>query len=180
MRVLSIAYHIGDNGRIEYADLTLNTLFKSGEERLADATGSIVNGDEILERSPNPVSITNNSIVSTTSQTYVDTGTPVSLQFTVPPSGKVLIMINGELNNNTLQRWTHLSYRISGTDTKSANDDDAIYIIANQTNPRLGITQMEEGLTPGGLNTVTLSHRVDSLGASTGTYTRRRITIIPI
>lgn len=93
---------------------------------------------------------------------------------TVASGTAALVMIYCNLNNSGATNNTWLSYAVSGA-TTSAADDNRAMLRTLTGGERFGAMIYHAGLTPGN-NTFTLQYRVT---AGTGTYSIRRIGVIP-
>lgn len=115
---------------------------------------------------------------TTTSTSFVDalTGaTAVTLGFTAPPSGKVMISISAAIKNSGAN-FSGVAFRLSGAGARAAVDGEQIFV---QGNSEALVTKENPvtGLTPGGVYTITMQHKVT---AGTGTFNYRRLGWRPL
>jgi hypothetical protein len=120
--------------------------------------------------------------VTSTGGTYADCG----VAFVAPTTGRVKLdyscnIANSSTSSTLMAPVVRTGATVgSGTDVLSANDDNAIAILPVAGSAAGlywgGTTLLVIGLTPGSSYNVRLEHRV---AGSTGTLTRRRITVSP-
>lgn len=122
---------------------------------------------------------------TTTSGTYTRTftgATACSVVFTAPPSGKVLIMNNSQLDNSSTQT-SLISWELrtgttvgSGSVITGASDDRALRSIG--TNEiQIGDSYLVTGLQPGADYNV--EQQIRGSGGTTATFSRRRLIVQP-
>ncbi|MFH8805245.1 hypothetical protein ACH4F6_37845 [Streptomyces sp. NPDC017936] len=130
--------------------------------------------NRVAERIP-AVGILNTS-GTTTSTAYADlasTGPSVSVTTGV----SAIVLLTANLSNNTVGQNAYASYEVSGATSATATDDRSVFLTAASAGQTLRATQayFETGLTPG-TNTFNCKYRVTG---GTGTFTNRRISVIP-
>lgn len=97
---------------------------------------------------------------------------------TVGATGKALISIACDMNNNTAAQTAFMAFQVTGATTRAASDEEAAYLqsaIAGAGGV-MGNTILLPGLTPG-VNTFTSLYRVN---AGTGTFKYRRLLVTPM
>jgi hypothetical protein len=115
---------------------------------------------------------------TTTSTSFTDTLTGaggVSVAFTAPQSGRVLVLLSGKVSNSGANA-SYLSWRLSGATTVDATDEWSL-VITGTTVTRAGVSYMHSGLTANGSYTCTVQHRV---AAGTGTFDDRTLIVVPL
>lgn len=140
--------------------------------------------NNLLNLSQAPVSADSAGPVTTTSTTYVDTATVLSVNFTAPPSGIVLIQVAAEIFNNTVNLHSRMAYRLSGATTYNPADATkdtfsamvfSAPVNAENTSSRWSL---RTGLTAGGSYTATAQHRTEGSGA-TASFRNRTLLVLP-
>lgn len=123
---------------------------------------------------------------TTTSTGYTSTLTPATIcgtAFTAPASGAVLLLWAVETSSSganfalsSVAVYTGSSVG-SGTSVLAASDDR---MVRNNLTAslRMGVHHVLTGLTPGATYNVAMEHRVE--GASTGTFARRGVSVVPV
>lgn len=118
-----------------------------------------------------------NTSSTTTSTSFTSTladGLTDSVTVTVGANGLALVSIFGILSNSG-NNYSTMAFAISGATTRAASDFRNIgNTITNVL--QFGATFLETGLTPGS-TTFTIQYRV---GAGTGTFNGRCITVVPL
>lgn len=124
---------------------------------------------------------------TTTSLSYTETlsgGTACSGTFDAPQSGIVLVVNTAHITNNSSVQTTLMSYVIrtgssvgSGSTVFSASDDDALRHVGTD-DVQMSHVRAITGLTPG--DTYNIRQAFRTSGGSTGTYTRKRLTVVPV
>jgi hypothetical protein len=113
---------------------------------------------------------------TTTSTTFTDTLTgssTVTLAFTAPASGVIVVTVSAECSNSGGSNYTIAGFRISGAaGTVAATDTNSIYLRGTDSLRASGEFRVG-GLTPGMSGTVTMQHRVNPAG--TGTFNNREL-----
>jgi hypothetical protein len=116
---------------------------------------------------------------TTTSTTFADLATTTdTVTVTIGTSGSVLVNIYSFMGNNTSPQICQVGFAISGATTRAASDDYSI-LAQNQVsgwNDRRSGLFLLTGLTPGS-TTFKMKYKVSG---GTGTYTDRRISVIPL
>ena len=123
---------------------------------------------------------------TTTSTSYTTTLTPATIcgtAFTAPASGAVLLLWAVESSSSGANfALTSVAVREgssvgSGTSFLASSDDRTVR--NNFTSSlRMGTHHLVTGLTAGGSYNVAMEHRAE--GASTGTFSRREVTVVPV
>lgn len=119
---------------------------------------------------------------TTTSTAWTDAlaGGPsvLSLAFTAPPSGKVMIHIKGSARNGGSSNFSGINFRMTGPSAyaRAAVDGEQAFV-QGQAEVVVTADNIVSGLTPGGVYTVFFQHKVT---AGTGTFNYRRIGWRPI
>jgi hypothetical protein len=111
---------------------------------------------------------------TTTSTTYGNLADGVTTSVSVGTGPRALVSIYANFNNNTNGSRTWMSFAVSGATTVAAADTSSIVHSFNG-GMRWGASFLVTGLNAG-TNTFTLQYRVT---ANTGTYSVRRIAVIP-
>lgn len=149
-------------------------------------TQAVNEHDEMLSGSGTIASVTavDNTSRTTTSTSFTQVMSPAGLcgvAFVAPQSGKIYISMNNEISNSGAN-FTLTSYSIrtgsvvgSGTLFQAASQDETIRNDST-TIHRYGVGSFASGLTPGQTYNIVLEHSVQ-LG--TGTFTRRRVVVLP-
>jgi hypothetical protein len=134
------------------------------------ATGT----NSIAERTPDTNLITTSQ--TTTSTSYVDLAT-VGPSVSVATGAYAFVIATCQMENNTNDFQTYMSWAVSGATTRSAIDAVAVGKDGTPAGNfcRLTNFDMINNLTPG-TNTFTAKYRV---GGGTGTFSERRITVFP-
>lgn len=119
---------------------------------------------------------------STTSTTYADLATTTdSVTVTIGANGLALVSIYcGQIYNNTNGSRSLASFAISGATTQAAADNYSIMILSTGVNtPQIGIgaTFLLNGLAAG---STTFKMKYKIVTASTGSFTDRRISVVPL
>ncbi len=82
---------------------------------------------------------------------YLNSDWP-AFTFTVPPSGAILVMVNGDVNGPS-GGWAYIGWRISGTDTRANAYGHAF---GHGSGGNYGCkSRYVDGLTPGATDTIT-------------------------
>lgn len=115
---------------------------------------------------------------TTSSTSWTDTisgASPVTLAFTAPPSGKVMIHFKAAAKNSG-SNFSGVNFRLSGAGTRAAVDGEQAFV---QGNSEAVVTadNIVSGLTPGGVYTITMQHKVTG---GTGTFNYRRLGWRPL
>lgn len=137
------------------------------------ATGT----NAIAQRIPTTAAVSTQQ--TTTSTTFADLAT-AGPAVTVTTGVQALVTCHARAENNSINGITRFVFAVSGATTLSA-DTNIDYGFAYQS-PVAGvllnasIAHLVTGLTPGS-NTFTMKYRVDT--ASTGTFSARRISVVP-
>lgn len=125
-----------------------------------------------------------------TSTTYTGGGTPCGMSFTVPTSGRVLILWHARMESNTANTRVLASVAVrtgstvgSGTDVSAASDSDAIESSESGTGgsqQRIGASSHRTltGLTAGSTYNVRVEFKMSAAG--NGDIFDRDVTVIPI
>jgi hypothetical protein len=119
----------------------------------------------------------NNTLASstTTSTSYTNLGDGVSTSVTVATGTSALVLLYANFFNSVNATNTWVSFAVSGATTIAASDSFSLMHNYNG-GKRFGVPFYVNGtLTPGN-NTFTMKYRVTG---NTGTYTTRRIGVIP-
>lgn len=112
---------------------------------------------------------------TTTSTTYVDLATVgPSVTVTIGANGLALVAMSGRLNPGGAGQYALMSYSASGANTITASDNKAVY--SKSDDQGAGWVYLETGLATGS-TTFTAKYRVV---AGTGTFTDRRLSVIPL
>lgn len=160
-----------------------NTYVRDNLNETAPAKASTAGGyfvvtgtNLIAERVPD--SVLTDITETTTSTSYVDLAT-VGPAVTLTTGTKALVSVGGEIGNTSSTTGSvRMSVAVSGATSRSASDN---WAYGNSSWPTTGsrlhatTTFLFENLTPG-VNTFTCKYRV---GAGTGTYRRRMLSVIP-
>ena len=130
--------------------------------------------NSIAERTPGTNLITTSQ--STSSTSYVDLAT-VGPTVTVTTGAYCFVIVTAQMENNTADFQTYMSWAISGATTRSASDAVAVGKDGTPAGNFCRLTNFDliNNLTPG-TNTFTAKYRV---GGGTGTFAERRITAFP-
>lgn len=118
------------------------------------------------------------TVETTTSTTYTDLAT-VGPAVTLTTGANALVIVTASLSNSgsAVSNFNLMGYAVSGASTVAATDNTALSATSNPANSE---TQMSMatvvGLTAGS-NTFTAKYKV---GAGTGSFSRRVITVIPL
>jgi hypothetical protein len=127
-----------------------------------------------------PVSAVVATLESTATSTYTDLITlGPAVTATVSASGRALVTLTAELNNNQNNRLCSMAFEVSGaTPTIAASDTQALRMHSSSgaTVAQLSATYLVTGLTAGN-NTFTSKYKNDIAG--TCTFANRNIIIIP-
>jgi hypothetical protein len=134
--------------------------------------------NQIVERIPSNDLIATSQTTSSTSYTDLATVGPT---ITVTTSTCALIAIYTSIGSDTAGSTAWMSFDVSGATTLAANDNRAIShrpgSVAATTDMRAGALFYLNTLTAGS-NVFTAKYRVS--GVMTGTYSNRRILVIPM
>lgn len=139
-------------------------------------TGTLNSTAAAMDTLQSTTDTTPGTTTSTTATTALTGTSTVTLGFTAPPSGKILVTITAELQNSAAN-YTTMSFSISGSAGTVAHDDNNGLYMKGTDPVRASATSLVTGLTAGQAGTVTLSHLVTS---GTGTFNRRRISVSPV
>lgn len=149
------------------------------ETAVAKATqsGSIFAGtgtNSVAERVPSADFVTNAETTTSTSYTNLATVGP---SVTVTSGAKILIGVNAEVGNNTVNAGSLMSVDISGAHTAAATDTYCFGGTSSTANAsdRGSMMVLLTSITPGS-STYTAKYRVSS---GTGSFDDRRLTVIP-
>lgn len=124
---------------------------------------------------------TQDALASTTSVTYVTTGTACSTTFVAPNSGRVLITWRAGLLTSGGAAEAYAAPQINdstGATISGAADNRAISNPFGSTMNFGSSTLVESGLTPGETYTAILMHRTTN-AASAALFVNREIAVIP-
>jgi hypothetical protein len=127
----------------------------------------------IAERIPTIASVLTSQ--TTGSNTYTDLAT-VGPQLTAATAATALIIITIRSSNNTAASGCFMGYEISGATSLAADDSRALINASGTNSLYMSWAVLSGGLTAGS-NTWTVKYRVTS--GTTGTFSDRRLTIIP-
>lgn len=125
------------------------------------------------------VVVTEETTASTTYGNLTTTGPSV----TIDTGTSAIIIISGQIYNDTALGYALVTYEVSGATTIAASDNNAMLWrnsnVAITTPPRtaMSVVKVETGLNPG-TNTFTLKYK--ALTAGTAAFSRRTITVIPL
>ncbi len=132
------------------------------------------------------VGVTQDTAGTTTSSTYVESltgGTPCSFAFVAPPSGKVLVLNSGFVDNSSTGR-SHQSWIIrtgstigSGTTFLNAGDEKSLANLGpdDVTATR---TTLVTGLTPGASYNIRQQFKTSS--GTTGNFQWKELVVMPV
>lgn len=127
-----------------------------------------------------PVSASDSGSVTTTSQTWTATGTPISVDATIGSSGKALVTFSAYIVSATANAYLGgMAFSVSGATTVAVDETKAVYAFNASANQ--GTTTTRTVLVSGlnaGTNTFTLQHRSE-FGASRSFY-YRTIVVQPL
>lgn len=138
---------------------------------------------------PAPVTVSAEQATAgtTTSASYVETltgGTACAFTFIAPPSGKVLAVNTGQLDNSSTAQTSLMSFVIrtggtigSGSTFFAASDDDALRNIGTNES-QYSHVRVIEGLTPG--DTYNIRQAFRGSGGTIATFSRKRLAVIPL
>lgn len=121
---------------------------------------------------------------TTTSLTYTNTLTTsgsFTLNFTAPPSGKVLVTVGARMFQSVAGRHVYIAYALSGASTYTQTDDDSAQMFADASvNSELYTqkTTLRTGLVAGGAYTATAQYRTQTSG--TASYAGRLLVVQPV
>jgi hypothetical protein len=133
----------------------------------------------ILNPAAASVSVTDATEGTTTSTAYTDTLTSastLSVNFTAPPSGKVVVALGCAIASIPSAN-SYFAFRLSGASTRAASDTDSVHTAVAQYTPGSRLV-LCSGLTAGGAYTATAQHRT-SVGTSTAWFRERSIVVMP-
>lgn len=119
------------------------------------------------------------TVETSASQTYLDLTTVTdTVTVTIGVNGLALVALQCQLQNNTAASQTWVSFAISGATAVAATDMYALMAIAYTTNAvnQLGGSFLVTGLASGS-TTFKMKYRVS---ANTGTFSNRRIAVVPL
>lgn len=113
---------------------------------------------------------------TTTSTSFVDLAT-VGPQVTVTSGVRAIVWYASQVSNSGAGGISRVAIDISGATTQSGQDSQSLFFESTAANDAYNASQVVffDTLT-GGSNTFTLKYRVS---AGTGTFTRRRIVVMP-
>lgn len=152
-----------------------NPTFYAGQIPTADELQALVLPSSVVNRQ-------DTAITEITSTTYATGGTVCGVAFTAPPSGRVLILWNGQLDHDTAGRETLLSIRVGtgedlGLGTQVFGASDNVCLSKGGTvRDRNGVSHLLDGLTAGNVYNVALMHRVTTGG--NGRVARRQVAVM--
>lgn len=121
---------------------------------------------------------------TTTSLTYTNsltTSGSFAVNFTAPPSGKVLVTVGARMFQSVAGRHVYIAYALSGASAYTQTDDDAAQMFADASvNSELYTqkTTLRSGLTSGGAYTVTAQYRTQTSG--TASFAGRLLIVQPV
>lgn len=148
----------------------------TAEEQTQTGVDKIEDGTTVINRGPIAVKGSSGQ-VTTSSTSFTDTGTAFTLDFTAPKSGKVLVILRVNSFSPTVS-FLITGFRLSGPTSVAATDATSTYFYCdNGQADNRSFTEYVEGLTPGGVYTVTMQHRVT---AGTGTFNLRTMSVVPL
>ena len=159
----------------------LNTYLRDNLSELAPAKATVPGSyfcstgtNSIAQRTPDTALITTSQ--TTTSTSYVDLGT-VGPTVSVSTGAYAFVITTCQMENNTNDFQTYMSFAISGATTRSALDATAVGKDGTPAGNHCRLTNFDliNNLTPG-TNTFTAKYRV---GGGTGTFAQRRLSIFP-
>lgn len=120
---------------------------------------------------------------TTTSTSFVALATVHGVAFTAPSSGSVLVLYSAQLSNSGATATALTTPQVregstvgSGTVFYAATTDDMLQNVGTLA-LRMGASVLINGLTPGGAYNVEMLYRVS---ATTGTFLRRQVTVVPV
>jgi hypothetical protein len=116
---------------------------------------------------------------STTSTVYTDLATVgPTVTASIGSSGKALVVVSARMRNDTAGALVYTDVKLAGANTRSASDSTALTYEASNAGDfiRASSTFLLTGLAAGSTD-FTLQHRV---GAGTGSFAHRQLTVIPL
>lgn len=150
----------------------------SGGAEVARFTTAGLRGLEaVTDTEPNSRTFTNTSFLDLDALTG-GSGTITAVAATVTTGTRALVTISAQLQNDTLNAVSLLSYRVSGATTVAASDDWSALARAAVANDATTVTRsrIHTGLTAGS-NTFEVQARVTG---GTGTILRIDLTVVPL
>jgi hypothetical protein len=114
---------------------------------------------------------------TTTSTSYTSLATNGPLVSPVTGS-KALVFVTGQSSNTTSGTTCYTSYEVSGSTTIAANDSVAA-IIQTPSGQDIRMAAVSLASLTAGTNTFRMMYRCGS-GGGTGSFVRRRITVMPL
>lgn len=145
---------------------------------LASQSGSIFAGtgvNGIAERVPTSSFVTALETTTLTAYAALPAGT-TGPAVNVTSGTKVLIMHGGYLFNSTVNQNSYISVDITGAHTLAASDTHAVAHTSSTANAQVACSTAIMHNVTAGLSNYNLLYRV---GANTGTFANRRISVIP-
>lgn len=112
---------------------------------------------------------------TTTATSYGNLADAVNTSVTVTTGTSALVLLYCNFSNSAVAN-TWVSFAVSGATTIAAGDSTALMRDQQNSGQRFGAAFYLGGLLTPGSNTVTMKYRVSG---GTGTYTTRRIAVIP-
>lgn len=156
-----------------------DNLLETAPAKAANAGGYFVTSgtNSIVERVVGANEVDTSETTTSTSFTDLATAGPA---VTVTTGTKALVIITANLTNNTASAYSIVGLSISGASSVSASDANALSFRQSATgggpqDPQVTWSKIYTGLTAGS-NTFTTKYRVT---AGTGTFQRRRLSVIP-
>lgn len=131
--------------------------------------------NSLVERVPTVAEVTTSETTTTQSNTDLATVGP---QVTVTTGTSALVAWSLEMANNTSGSSSQCDFAVTGASSRTATDNTAIKVTSSPAGAfeRGGTFELITGLTAGS-NVFTLKYWVS---ANTGTFLRRRLTVIPL
>lgn len=183
------------NGNIDQNNLADNAIVTSKITNLAVTTAKI-NDLAVTTGKINAAAVTADKLSTgaaqasvgtsqtTTSTTYADLSTVgPAVTVTVGANGILLVTISSFMSNSNANAFCEMSFELSGANTLSADDSRAVrfQMFAANTNGQYSYTILLTGLTPGSTTaTAKYSVQTGGSGAGTGTFSNRRISVVPL
>lgn len=145
---------------------------------VADGSYFVKSGtNSIVDRQVGVAEVDTSQTTTSTSFTDLATAGPT---VTVTTGTRALVIITANLTNNTDSAYAIMGVTISGASSVSASDANSLSFRQSATgggpqDPQMSWSKIYTGLTAGS-NTFTSKYRVT---AGTGTFQRRRLSVIP-
>lgn len=152
-----------------------DNMLEAGPSKITVANAILVStaANTLAERVPSETELAIQETTASTTYTDLATGGP---GVTVTTGTKALVIVHCALKNSAAGNQTFMSWGVTGASTIAADDGHAVRTAVAEFQEFSAANLASVGLNAG-VNTFTAKYRVS---AGTGTYSNRRLIVIPL